>query len=136
MAKQPNSHEINIETIETPKGNVPTVQGLENVINLIMEQVSPLAQAIQGIHTETKHIRTTLDYLGTFVQQIGDNLGEFLVLMAKLNSNIDTAFNEIENNRGLEEQQNLLIELQTIIAKLLVQFQSLPVLQQIKNNTE
>ena len=56
--------------------------------------------------------------------------------MAKLNSNIDTAFNEIENNRGLEEQQNTLIELQTIMAKLLVQFQSLPVLQQIKTNTE
>ena len=136
MVKQPKSHEIDIEAIETPKGNVPTVQGLENVINLIMDQVSPLAQAIQGIHAETKHIRATLDYLGTFVQQIGDNLGEFLVLMAKLNSNIDTALDEIENNQGLQEQQNTLIELQTILAKLLVQFQSLPVLQQIKTNTE
>ena len=136
MSEKPN--EIEVEAIETPKGNVPTVQGLETVINaLIGNQLTPLGNAVKGIHSEIQAIRSTLDYLGTFVQQIGDNLGEFLVLLAKLNSNINTALDQIADNRieGIEEHQNTLIELQTILAKLLVQFQTLPVLQNSQSET-
>ncbi|MHA2362328.1 MAG: hypothetical protein ACXAC7_00100 [Candidatus Hodarchaeales archaeon] len=129
MDKKPK--EIEIEAIETPKGNIPTVQGLETVVNALVGQITPLGEAVQGIHKSIHSINNALDYLAGSIQQIGDNLGEFLVLLAKINSNITDNLDELANNRieGFEEQQKTLIELQTILAKLLVQFQALPVLQ-------
>lgn len=132
MVKQSKPKEIEIESIETPKGTVPTVQGLETVVNALVGQITPLGEAIKGIHAELSNVRSTLDYFMPLIQQIGDNLGEFLVILAKINSNIQDALEQIKKAKieGFEDKQNMLIELQTILAKLLVQFQTLPVLEQ------
>ena len=133
MVKQSKPKEIEIESIETPKGTVPTVKGLETVVNALVGQITPLGEAIKGIHAELSNVRSTLDNaLMPLIQQIGDNLGEFLVILAKINSNIQDALEQIKNAKmeGFEDKQNMLIELQTILAKILVQFQTLPVLEQ------
>lgn len=120
--------ELEIESIETPKGNVPTVKGLETVANHIIDQVTPLEKSISSIGNDISSIKRTLDAMSKVVHSFGENFGELLLLLAKVDDKINQSLKQLEEGKiaNIKEQQHLLIELQTIIAKTLLQFQQLP----------
>ena len=123
-----NKKEIEIESIETPKGNVPTVKGLETVTNHILDQVTPLEKTITAISADISSIKRNLDSMSKVIHSFGDNFGELLLILAKVDSKITQGLKQLEEGEieGIKEQQHLLIELQTLITKTLLQFQQLP----------
>ena len=123
-----NKKEIEIESIETPKGNVPTVKGLETVTNHILDQVTPLEKTITAISADISSIKRNLDSMSKVIHSFGDNFGELLLILAKVDSKLTQGLKQIEEGEieGIKEQQHLLIELQTLITKTLLQFQQLP----------
>ena len=120
--------ELDIESIETPKGNVPTVKGVETVANHILNQLSPLEKTISSIGTDISSMKRNLDAMSKVLHSFGENFGELVLLLSKLDTKISFSLKQLEEGKieGLKEQQHLLIELQTIIAKTLLQFQQLP----------
>ena len=123
-----NKKEIEIESIKTPKGNVPTVKGLETVTNHILDQVTPLEKTITAISADISSIKRNLDSMSKVIHSFGDNFGELLLILAKVDSKITQGLKQIEEGEieGIKEQQHLLIELQSLITKTLLQFQQLP----------
>ena len=126
--------ELDIESIETPKGNVPTVKGVETVANHILNQLSPLEKTISSIGTDISSMKRNLDAMSKVLHSFGENFGELVLLLGKLDNKISFSLKQLEEGKidGLKEQQNLLIELQTIIAKTLLQFQQLPLELQVR----
>lgn len=120
--------ELDIESIETPKGNVPTVKGVETVANHILNQLTPLEKTVSSIGTDISSIKRNLDNMSKVLHSFGENFGELVLLLNKLDINIDLTLKKLEEGKieGIKDQQHLLIELQTIIAKTLLQFQQLP----------
>ena len=120
-----SERELEIEVIKTPQGNVPTINGLQTAINAMTEQMKPLVDIITSIQDTSDNIQDALESMALNIQQISDNLAEFLVLMAKINTNISDVLERFqsESTESLKYQQSNLIELQTILAKLLVEFQ-------------
>lgn len=120
--------EIEVESVETPKGNVPTVKGLETVANHIIDQVTPLEKTITALSADISSIKRTLDSVSSVLHSFGDNFGELLLIMTKLDGKISSSIKKLEDGEvaNIKEQQNMLIELQTIITKTLLQFQQLP----------
>ncbi len=120
--------ELNVESIETPKGNVPTVKGLETVANHILEQVTPLEKTITALNSDISSIKRTLDSMSTVLHSFGNSFGDLLLILTKLDTKITESLKEIEEGKSasIKEQQHTLIELQTLISKTLLQFQQLP----------
>ena len=120
-----SERELEIEVIKTPQGNVPTINGLQTAINAMTEQMKPLVDIITSIQDTSDNIQDALESMALNIQQISDNLAEFLVLLAKINTNISDVLERFqsESTESLKYQQSNLIELQTILAKLLVEFQ-------------
>lgn len=123
-----NKKELDIESIETPKGNVPTVKGLETVANHIIDQVTPLEKSISSISADMSSIKRNLDAMSKVIHSFGENFGELLLILAKVDDKITKSLKQLEEGKvaSIKDQQHLLIELQTIIAKTLLQFQELP----------
>lgn len=121
-----SERELEIEVIKTPQGNVPTINGLQTALNAMNEQMKPLVDIITSIQDTSNNIQDALENMATNIQQISDNLAEFLVLLAKINTNISDVLEQFqsESTESLKYQQANLIELQTILAKLLVEFQT------------
>ncbi len=59
------------------------------------------------------------------VQNLTDNVAEIMLLLAKVNSTISDVFqfNQQEKSKDILNQQANLIELQTILAKMMIQFE-------------
>ena len=120
--------ELEIESVETPKGNVPTVKALETVANHILNQVTPLEKTITAISADISSIKRNIDSMSTVLHSFGDNFGELLLILAKLDGKISDSLKQLEEGKldSIKAQQNTLIELQTLITKTLLQFQQLP----------
>ena len=120
--------ELEIESVETPKGNVPTVKGLETVANHILDQVTPLEKTITAISADISSIKRNIDSMSTVLHSFGDNFGELLLILAKLDGKISDSLKQLEEGKldSIKAQQHTLIELQTLITKTLLQFQQLP----------
>ena len=123
-----NKKELDVESVETPKGNVPTVKGLETVANHILDQLSPLEKTISSLGNDISSIKRTLDSMSKVLHSFGDNFGELLLILSKVDEKITFSLKQLEEGKieNIKDQQHLLIELQTIIAKTLLQFQQLP----------
>lgn len=121
--------EIRIETIDTPKGPVPTVNGLETAINGALDQILPITEVLQSLNEEISSIHSTLQSIDQNFRLITDNIAEVLLSIAKLNSTISDVFmnNQIEKSEFIKSEKASLVELQTILAKLLLE---------LKNNIE
>lgn len=127
--------ELEIESVETPKGNVPTVKGLETVANHILDQISPIEKVLGSFATDISSIKRNLDNISTVIHSFGENFGELLLLLSKLDNKISFSLKQLEEGKveSIKEQQGLLIELQTIITKTLLQFQQLPLELQVRS---
>jgi chromosome segregation ATPase len=117
--------DLKIEAIKTPQGNVPTLNGLETAINAVIDQMKPLAENFQTIENSITQIQETMQNMASNIQQVSDHLAEFLVLLAKINANLAEVLNqsEREKNDSFAVQQATLIELQTILVKLIGELQ-------------
>jgi len=136
MIKVTEKKEFEIESIETPKGSVPTIKGLEQVANHILDQFSPLEAVINTFANDITAIKRNLDNISKIIYDFGENFGQLVVLLGKTDKRISNMLEEIKEgkNNSIQEQQALLVELQTVLAKILIQFHQLPL--ELKVNPE
>lgn len=120
--------ELDIETIETPKGNVPTIKGLETAINFVLNQNQPLVEVISTLSSNISSIKQSMDSMSSAIHSYGESFAEIVILMGKVDQKITKALDDLKEGKvdSIQAQQNLLVELQTIMAKILLQFQELP----------
>ena len=117
--------DFKIDSVKTPHGSVPTVKGLENALNSIIDQVVPLAESFYSIEENISQMQEMVLNVAHNVQNLTDNVAEIMFLLAKINSTISEVFqsNQQEKSKDMQNQQANLIELQTILAKMLIQFE-------------
>ncbi|OLS27497.1 MAG: hypothetical protein HeimC3_02750 [Candidatus Heimdallarchaeota archaeon LC_3] len=117
--------DFKIDSVKTPHGSVPTVKGLENALNNVIDQVIPLAESFHSIEENVSQIQEMVLNVAQNVQNLTDNVAEIMLLLAKVNSTISDVFqfNQQEKSKDLQNQQANLIELQTILAKMMIQFE-------------
>jgi uncharacterized protein YoxC len=129
-------NEIEIESIETPKGKVPTVKGLENALNHVIDQTMPIVGVINTFAEDISNMKNELNNISSAFQSFGDNFAELIILLGKLDKKITIALEQLKEGKieSIKEQQDLLVELQTILTKTLMQFQELPL--QLKVNPD
>jgi hypothetical protein len=78
--------DINIETLTTPKGDVPTVKGLETAINT----------ALSDFHDDVRHLKRKLDDISSelsnqsgLISNLGGSFSELIVSLGKFDRKIE-----------------------------------------------
>ncbi|MHA2245576.1 MAG: hypothetical protein ACXADY_11475 [Candidatus Hodarchaeales archaeon] len=107
--------EIEIETLNTPKGDVPTVKGLETAINAVYAEMasldkhlSQMSQFQSQITQSLTQINSHLDKNNEKIVGLGETFASLIVHLAKIES-------QQEQKRELSRKQ-LLIEKADLIA--------------------
>ncbi|MFW9855456.1 MAG: hypothetical protein ACFFFG_10360 [Candidatus Thorarchaeota archaeon] len=87
--------EIEIESIKTPKGAVPTMEGLETAINYVYSEIAGLSAQINQINTNLTDISQSIDSFYEKLTSLGKALSKLVVQLA-------------QNEKKSQEQQDLL----------------------------
>jgi uncharacterized coiled-coil DUF342 family protein len=81
--------EVGIETLTTPKGDVPTIKGLEKVINSIISEHSKLGENINDLSQKLVEVSASINQQSSMIKELSSNLTELIVYLGKLESKID-----------------------------------------------
>ncbi|MHA1167143.1 MAG: hypothetical protein ACTSP4_04715 [Candidatus Hodarchaeales archaeon] len=87
MSNEPNQT-VEIDAIETPDGFVPTVKGLETVANRIYSDFAPVSNLLEEISKSMTKLSTEITGINRSFTSLGENMGDFLVLLAKIEEKI------------------------------------------------
>ena len=89
--------ELGIETLTTPKGDVPTIKGLEKVINSVFSENMALSQNIEKLTEMVSALTESLTHQSSMIKELGSNLADLIVYLGKLE-------NKISQNQAIEEK--------------------------------
>ncbi|MCK4847562.1 MAG: hypothetical protein KAT16_00895 [Candidatus Heimdallarchaeota archaeon] len=79
MREKPRN--INIETLTTPKGDVPTVKGLEQAIN---SALSNFQEDVKILEEKLDTITSTLNDQSDLISNLGSSFSELIVSLGKI----------------------------------------------------
>jgi hypothetical protein len=100
--------EIEIETLETPKGNVPTVKGLETSINTVYREMASFDKLFSQMNDTLVKINSQLSDQIQKIGVIGESLVNITVVLGKLES--------AQEQRTKFSKQRYLIEKADLVA--------------------
>ncbi len=106
MPKEPR--EIEIETLETPKGSVPTIKGLETSINTVYREMASYDNLISQMNDILTKINSQLSEQINKIGVIGESLVNIAVVLGKLES--------AQEQRTKYSKQRYLIERADLVA--------------------
>ena len=106
MVKEPQ--EIEIETLRTPKGEVPTIKGLETAINLVKPDSTDLEKEFSKISKQIEELQNTIETHHATLSSIGNSIANLVSYLAKKEK-------EAEINKS-ETSSNLMVEKADLIA--------------------
>ena len=89
--------EIVVESIETPKGKVTTVKGLENALNQVPDQTSPIITVINTFANDITAIKQEISNMSTVIQSFGNSFAELIILLGKLDKKIEITLKELKS---------------------------------------
>ncbi|MFX1512789.1 MAG: hypothetical protein ACFFCQ_09405 [Promethearchaeota archaeon] len=116
--------EIQVESVNTPKGSVPTVKGVEKVINQVYNDIQPLASTVSSFVEAEKDIQKRLTSIELEVKQIKELLSAFIGFISKLNlsQKLDKLFETMEKLETfrIDAAESDLLELRQSLASILV----------------
>lgn len=91
MSEEPRK--IKIETLKTPKGNVPTVKGLETAINSVYSEIASLNSHLSQINQFYNQITQSLGQLSSQLDEynkkisgLGETFADLIVHLSKVES--------------------------------------------------
>ncbi|MFW9917561.1 MAG: hypothetical protein ACFFGZ_18320 [Candidatus Thorarchaeota archaeon] len=122
----PKKRDVKVESLKTSKGEtVPTIKGLQTVIDGVYEELNPLEQSITALGEGFQSVSTQVEDLSKRLGAIQQFLSDFVLMLGK----IDTALSELNHQvRMMSESQqggpisNLdLFEVRDLLADLLAQ---------------
>jgi hypothetical protein len=112
--------ELGIETLTTPKGDVPTIKGLEKVINSVFSENITLGQKIEKLTKMVNTLAESLNHQSSMIKELSSNLTDLIVYLGKLEKSINQ--NQIieEKNRTIEKLDLITIkeDLSRILSKI------------------
>jgi predicted nucleic acid-binding Zn-ribbon protein len=102
LPPRPRDQTVEIDAIKTPDGFVPTVKGLETIANKVYSDLAPVASLLEEIKKSTSQIsKDVKDFNNTF-KKLGTNMGDFLVLLAKIETKMHVMDKMVEKIVALE----------------------------------
>ncbi|MFX0208112.1 MAG: hypothetical protein ACFFDT_19150 [Candidatus Hodarchaeota archaeon] len=113
MSNEPRK--VEIETLKTPKGDIPTVKGLETTINTVYAEMASLNNHLSQInqfqtqiHQTLTEINSQLAKYGKKIRGFSETFADLIVLLTKIES-------QQERSRNFSKKQ-LLIEKADLVA--------------------
>jgi len=99
MSERPR--EIEIEALKTPKGNVPTIKGLEIAITTVYKEIASLANHLSQINESLTNIDSHLKEQKQEIGGLGESLANLIVHLGKMEK-------QQEQKRKLSRQKQLI----------------------------
>ncbi len=116
--------EIQVESVSTPKGSVPTVKGLEKVVNQIYNDIQPLASTVNSFVETEKDIQKRLTSIEHETKQIKELLATLVGFLTKLDlsQKLDRLLEATEKFETLriDASESDLLEVRQNLASILV----------------
>ncbi|MHA1978614.1 MAG: hypothetical protein ACW98F_01330 [Candidatus Hodarchaeales archaeon] len=114
------SRELNIESLKTPKGDVPTVKGLETVINLLFSECSKIENSINAVQQNIASFSNEITSQSNLMSDLGKNFSDLVVILGSLERKIEQQQSITSNNRFIETVDLLTLkkDLSQILSKL------------------
>ena len=117
------SRELNIESLKTPKGDVPTVKGLEAIINLFFSEYSKIENNITVLHQKIDNSSAKIETQSTLITDLGKNFSDLIVILGSLDRKIEQQQSATSNNRFIETVD--LLTLKKDLSQILTKLESL-----------
>ncbi len=122
------TREIEIETLETPKGSVPTVKGLETAINSVYKELTSLDKHLLNINENLTKLGTQINEQTQKMSIIGESLTNLVVYLNKFDTK-QSKKNEISVQQMIINKSDL-IALKEDLSRILEQLEN----RVVKNN--
>ena len=109
--------DITIETLTTPKGDIPTVKGLETVIN---STLSSFHEDIKILEAKIEKVASTIEGQSELISNLGRSMSELIVSLGKLDRRIELNRSTGANTRivGAIDLLSLKEEISSILTKI------------------
>ncbi len=109
--------DITIETLTTPKGDIPTVKGLETVMN---STLSSFHEDIKILEAKIEKVASTIEGQSELISNLGRSMSELIVSLGKLDRRIELNRSTEANTRiiGSIDLLSLKEEISSILTKI------------------
>ncbi|MHA2175477.1 MAG: hypothetical protein ACXAB2_13860 [Candidatus Hodarchaeales archaeon] len=114
--------EINVESLTTPKGDVPTVKGLETAIDSVLSDFEGIERNISEIKAELGGISGEIKEFSNLIKNLSGSFQELLILLSKNENRFDRQ-QTTNSNQRLAEKIDLLT-LKKDLSEILDQIQN------------
>ncbi|MHA1941126.1 MAG: hypothetical protein ACW97P_05320 [Candidatus Hodarchaeales archaeon] len=114
--------EINVESLTTPKGDVPTVKGLETAIDSVLSDFGRMERSISEMKTELGGISGEIKEFSNLIKNLSKSFQELLILLNKNENRFDIQ-QTTNSNQRLAEKIDLLT-LKKDLSEILDQIQN------------
>ena len=102
-----NPRELEIETLNTPKGDVPTVKGLETAINVVYKEMASLDKHLSEIKQSLSNLSSIIKMQNQKFEFLGESVASLLVYLAKMEAK-DKELKDRSNKQQLAEKADFL----------------------------
>ncbi|MHA1995592.1 MAG: hypothetical protein ACW97Z_13690 [Candidatus Hodarchaeales archaeon] len=117
------SRELNIESLKTPKGDVPTVKGLEAVVELVFSEYGKIEGSIKSLNQQLEATSNKITKQSSLITDLGKNFSDLIVILGSLERKIEQQQSVSANNRIIETID--LLTLKKDLAQILNKLESL-----------
>ncbi len=109
--------DITIETLTTPKGDIPTVKGLETVMN---STLSSFHEDIKILEVKIEKVAFSIEGQSELISNLGRSMSELIVSLGKLDRRIELNRSTETNTRiaGSIDLLSLKEEISSILTKI------------------
>ena len=117
--------ELGIETLTTPKGDVPTIKGLEKVINSVFSENITQGQNIENLMKMISTFSESLKHQSSLIKELGSSIADLIVYLGKLENKINQNQVRNEKNKTIEKLDIITIkeDLSRILNKIEATFE-------------
>ncbi len=121
MSQRPR--EFNIESLKTPKGDVPTVKGLETLIELIFSENHKIDQNFTILNQKIEDFSAMISHQTKQISDLAKNFSDLVVILGGLERKFEQQQSASTNNRFIETID--LLTLKKDISQILNKIESL-----------
>ncbi len=123
MKMNQKSREIKIESLKTPKGDVPTVKGLELVMELFFSEYNKLGSVIDSLQKKIGDLSGEISKQSKLMTDFGKNFSDLIVILGNFERKIEQQQSATANTRLMETTD--LLTLKKDLSQILTKLESL-----------
>jgi chromosome segregation ATPase len=112
--------EIGVETLSTPKGDVPTIKGLETVIDAIFSEYNNINKNMATLNEAITQLSREVSSQANVLKNLSNSFADLLVQLGKLDTKIERQQSSTVTDRLIETVDlfTLKSDLSRILAKI------------------